>query len=316
MSANSNLSRAKVSKEDEFYTQISDVERELKNYRHHLEGKHIFLNCDDPESSNFWKYFELNFDFLNIKKVTSTHYNELFETYRIDLYRGEDGNVFKEHSPLKGNGDFRSDESIEILKECDIVVTNPPFSLFREYITQLIDYDKKFLVIGNQNAITYSELFPLFKDNKLWLGTKSGDMSFMVPHYYEPRKTRFWIDESGQKWRSMGNICWYTNLEHSKRSEELIQFKTYSSDAYPEYDHYNAINVDKVRDIPFDYNGAMGVPITFLDKYNPSQFEILDANEYRKNDSVPLKKHGLIKDKDGSINGKPKYVRILIKRRV
>ncbi len=216
---------------------------------------------------------------------------------------------------LKGDGDFRSKESIELLKQADIVVTNPPFSLFREYISQLIEFDKKFLIIGNQNAITYKEIFQYIKEDKLWLGYKSGDMAFKVPEHYEARETRYWEDDNGQKWRSMGNICWFTNLDIQKRHEELILFKNYNENEYPKFDLYNAINVGKVADIPVDYKGAMGVPITFLDKYNPNQFEILNSNEYRINDSVPYKEHGLIKDKEGAINGKPTYVRILIRNK-
>lgn len=177
--------------------------------------------------------------------------------------------------PLKGDGDFRSKECIELLKEADIVVTNPPFSLFREYMAQLMDYEKKFLIIGNQNNATYKEIFPLIKSNKIWLGYKSGDMAFKVPTDYEERATRFWIDENGQRWRSMGNICWYTNLDIKKRHENLILYKTYSAEEYPSYINYDAIEVSKIELIPLDYDGVMGVPITFLDKYNPDQFEII-----------------------------------------
>lgn len=172
-------------------------------------------------------------------------------------------------------GDFRSDECVSLLNESDIVCTNPPFSLFREYVAQLVQSKKKFLIIGNQNAITYKEIFPLIAKNILWLGYKSGDMAFKVPQSYAPRETRFWIDETGQKWRSMGNICWYTNLDHEKRHEDLPLYKHYTPEEYPKYDNYDAINVDKVSDIPCDYDGVMGVPITFLDKYNPKQFEIV-----------------------------------------
>ena len=176
---------------------------------------------------------------------------------------------------LDGDGDFRSQECIELLKQADIVITNPPFSLFREYVAQLIEYDKKFIIIGNQNAITYKEIFPLLKDNKMWLGYKAGDMAFAVPDTYEARETRFWIDEKGQKWRSMGNVCWYTNLDIKKRHEDLILYKPYIPGEYPKYDNYDAIEVSKIADIPCDYYGVMGVPVTFLDKYNPEQFEIV-----------------------------------------
>ncbi|MCB0541069.1 MAG: modification methylase, partial [Bacteroidetes bacterium] len=216
---------------------------------------------------------------------------------------------------LKGNGDFRSAESIELLKQADIVVTNPPFSLFREYVAQLIEYDKKFLIIGSQNAVTYKEIFSLIRENKVWIGYKSGDMAFQVPEHYEARETRYWEDEDGQKWRSLGNICWFTNLDISKRDEDLILYKTYNEEEYPKFDNYDAINVGKVAEIPMDYKGAMGVPITFLDKYNPNQFEILSSNDLRLNDNVPFKEHGLIKDKDGTINGVPTYVRIVIRNK-
>ena len=216
---------------------------------------------------------------------------------------------------LKGDGDFRSKECIELLKQADIVVTNPPFSLFREYITQLIEYNKKFVIIGSQNAVTYKEIFLLIKENKIWLGNNSGDMEFKVPKYYEERAIRYRQDETGQKWRSLGNICWFTNLDISKRHEDLILYETYNQEKYPKYDNYDAINVNKVAEIPIDYQGAMGVPITFLDKYNPSQFQIISSNDIRLNENIPYKEHGLIKDKDGTINGKPTYVRIVIKNK-
>jgi hypothetical protein len=200
---------------------------------------------------------------------------------------------------LKGNGDFRSEESIQFLKESDIVVSNPPFSLFREYIAQLMEYDKKFLIIGNMNAITHKEIFPLIKDNKLWMGVSPRSMTFILP------------DKSTKK----VNACWFTNLEHYKRNEEIILYKKYNEEEYPKYDNYDVINIDRVKDIPVDYFKSMGVPITFLCKYNPEQFEILSSNDFRINESVPFKSHGLIKDKEGSINGVNKYARILIKRK-
>ena len=201
--------------------------------------------------------------------------------------------------PLKGDGDFRSKECIELLKEADIVVTNPPFSLFREYVAQLMEYEKKFLIIGNQNNVTYKEIFPLLMQNKIWLGYKSGDMAFKVPADSEPRVTRYWEDEQGQKWRSLGNICWFTNLDHKKRHEDLILYKTYSPEEYPKYDNFDAINVNKTEDIPMDYNGAMGVPITFLDKYNPEQFEILGLTQLGCHDLCPdTKKYNDYKEID------------------
>ena len=214
---------------------------------------------------------------------------------------------------LDGDGDFRSPECVEILKQADIVITNPPFSLFREYIGQLMEYDKKFLVIGSQNAITYKEIFPLLKENRMWLGYRCGDMAFTVPEYYEERETRFWIDDNGQKWRSLGNICWFTNLDHKKRHEELELYKRYTPEEYHKYDNYNAINVDKTADIPEDYYEEMGVPITFLDKYNPDQFEIIDGiGRYSILDNENTKKAGKYLS---MIDGKAKFFRIVIKRR-
>ena len=217
---------------------------------------------------------------------------------------------------LKGDGDFRNPESIELLKKVDIVVTNPPFSLFREYVAQLVEHDKQFLIIGDQNAITYKEIFTLIRDNKVWLGYDNGGAKwFQVPDdYHIKTKARMKI-EKGIKYISKGSITWYTNLNTTKRHEDLILYKNYSSERYPKYDNYEAVNVDKVAEIPTDYAGMMGVPITFIGKYNPSQFEILNCNDIRLNEKIPFKQHGLIKDKDGAINGKPTYVRIVIKNR-
>lgn len=348
--ANKNLNQAKEAKKDEFYTQLIDIENELRHYREHFRDKVVLCNCDDPYESNFFKYFALNFNALGLKKLIATCYNgspvmgdELMLdfgdftdepkkiAYKVEITEVSDVNgdgvvnladvqyLLQNDKNvltlLKGSGDFRSQECIELLKQADIVCTNPPFSLFREYVAQLMKYDKKFLIIGSQNAITYKELFPLIINNHIWLGYKSGDMAFRVPDSYEPRETRYWQDETGQKWRSMGNICWFTNLDHKKRHEDLVLWKKYTPEDFPKYDNYDAINVNRVDDIPCDYDGVMGVPITFLDKYNPEQFEILDANDYRANMSVPIKLHGLIKDKDGSIQGKPTYARILIRRK-
>lgn len=327
---NKSLSQAKKQKEDEFYTQLSDIEKELKHYKKHFKDKTVYCNCDDPRVSNFFHFFSYNFEKLGLKKLIATCYknqnrdlfsqNDSEQAIMLEYTGDKNGN--NEPDPeeigiinLKGNGDFRSKECIELLKEADIVVTNPPFSLFREYVAQLIEYNKQFLIIGSQNAVTYKETFNYIKENKLWLGYKSGDMAFKVPDYYEPRETRYWEDDEGQKWRSLGNICWFTNLDISKRHEDLILYKTYNEEEYPTYDNYNAINVSKVAEIPMDYQGSMGVPITFLDKYNPDQFEIISSNDIRKNDNVPYKEHGLIKDKDGTINGKPVYVRIVIKNK-
>lgn len=288
--ANKNLNKAKEAKKDEFYTQLEDINNELRHYREHFRGKTVLCNCDDPRVSNFFTYFAYNFEFLGLKKLITTCYKnqdiDLFSQNKSEqaVYLVYEGDKNGDHIPnaeeigvkaLKGDGDFRSKECIELLKEADIVVTNPPFSLFREYVAQLMEYDKKFLIIGNQNAIKYKEIFPLLKANKVWLGYQFGDMKFKVPDFYEPRETRFWIDETGQKWRSLGNICWFTNLDIKKRHEDLILYKYYTPEEYPTYANYNAIDVSKTADIPCDYDGLMGVPITFMDKYNPEQFEII-----------------------------------------
>lgn len=286
-----------MAKEDEFYTQMRDIEKEMIHYAQedHFRGKVIYCNADNPEKSNFWKYFRDNFKAFGLKKLISTHY-KIDEPVYILEYDG----VRSVRTGLLGNGDFRSDECIAYLKQADVVVTNPPFSLFREYMAQLIEYDKEFIVIGNLNAVTYKEIFPLLKSGEVWTGNSYGDMSFRVPSYYEPRKTRFWVDKSGQKWRSMGNIYWFTNLDTPKRHEDIVLSKEYDPDVYLAYDNYDAINVGKVADIPKGYDGAMGVPITFIGKHNPKQFEII---KFRKgNDGKDLK-----------INGKSPYFRILIR---
>lgn len=329
-SQNTNLHSAKTGKKDEFYTQLSDIEKELKHYKDHFKDKTVLCNCDDPRVSNFFHYFSYNFEQLQLKKLIATCYKnqdaDLFSKNDSEkaIYLEYTGDKNGDNIPnadeigikhLKGDGDFRSQECIELLKQADIVVTNPPFSLFREYVAQLIEYKKEFIIVGSQNAITYKEIFTYIKENKIWLGYNSGDMSFKVPNHYEEKETRFWQDELGQKWRSLGNICWFTNIDISKRHEDLILYKKYTPEEYPKYDNYDAINVKKVAEIPIDFEGAMGVPITFLDKYNPSQFEILSCNDFRLNNKVPFKQHGLIKDKDGTINGKATYVRILIRNK-
>lgn len=307
---NTSLGAAKTAKLDEFYTPLETVEDELRHYRKHFKDEVVLCNCDDPFESNFFKFFALNFNYLGLKKLIATCYvdspiagNQMtlfdletdeeitkkphkivitevddvngdgaFDLADIEWLLKNEKNVLTE---LEGNGDFRSDECKALMEEADIVVTNPPFSLFREYVAQLMDMDKKFLIIGNQNAITYKEIFPLLKDNKIWLGYKNGDMKFRVPDYYEPRETRYWVDETGQKWRSLGNACWFTNLDHTKRHEQLDLFKTFDQKKYPKYGNYDAIEVGKVADIPCDYAGVMGVPVTFLDKFSPDQFEIV-----------------------------------------
>ena len=310
---NSNLHSSRNDKADEFYTQISFIENELKHYKDYFKDKVIFCNCDDPEWSNFWKYFQINFFYLGIKKLISTHYEIDKPSYKMEIIAAD---IPKSgqftipdyvKTPLKQNGDFRSPECIEILKEADIIITNPPFSLFREYIAQLIEYKKDFIIVGNQNAITYREVLPLIMQDKVWLGYNSGHFWFRVPDYYEEKKTDFKIDENGVKWRRMGNICWFTNIDIEKRHEEMKLFKSYTPEEYPHYDNYDAIEVSKTADIPCDYYGVIGVPITFMTKHNPEQFEIVgvlnsgSANEYDFAKAI--------------LNGKQLYARVLIRRK-
>ena len=331
MAGNKSLHAANKAKQDEFYTQLSDIENELKHYKEHFKGKTVLCNCDDPRVSNFFHYFSYNFEQLGLKKLITTCYknqnrdlfsqNDSERAIWLEYLGDKNGNRIPDPNEiginyLNGDGDFRSPECVELLKQADIVVTNPPFSLFREYVAQLIKYEKKFVILGNQNAISYKEIFTLIKENRMWLGSTLSFAKFKVPDYYEERSTRFWIDDTGQKWRSFGNICWFTNLDIAKRHESIILYKRFSPEEYPQYDNYDAINVDKISDIPMDYYGVMGVPITFLDKYNPEQFVIVSCNDYRKTEKVPYKEHGLIKDKDGAINGQPKYVRVLIRRKI
>ncbi len=322
MAGNKNLHEANKAKKDEFYTQLVDIENELKHYKEHFKGKTVLCNCDDPRVSNFFHYFSYNFEKLGLKRLITTCYKsqnrDLFSTNDsekaiwLEYFGDRNGNLVPDPEEIginyfNGDGDFRSQECIELLKQADIVVTNPPFSLFREYVAQLMKYEKKFVIIGNQNAITYKEIFSLIKADKLWLGSTLSFAKFRVPDYYEPKATRFWIDETGQKWRSMGNICWFTNLDIAKRHEEIILYKTYNQEDYPKYDNYDAINVNKVADIPMDYDGIIGVPITFLDKYNPNQFEIIGLDRYVEDN--PQYGHRF------TINGKETYARILIRRR-
>lgn len=276
--ANANLHKAKTAKNDEFYTQLSDVSKELMHYKEHFKDKVVFCNCDDPSWSAFWKYFHLNFSHLGLKKLISTHYDREKPTYKMEYEGGNDNDVeVGTITPLEGNGDFRNAECIELLKQADIVVTNPPFSLFREYVAQLMEYEKEFLIIGNKNSITYKEFFPLLKDNKVWIGYES-PAEFDTPE--------------GITKKINGLSRWFTNLDIKKRHEKLILWKNYTPEEFPTYDNYDAINVDKVSDIPCDYDGVMGVPITFLDKYNPEQFEIIGMTQRGCHDeTLELKKY-------------------------
>ncbi len=350
MSANSPLHLARRQKRDEFYTQLSDIENELSHYKEHFQGKVVYCNCDDPFESNFFKYFAAKFHELGIKKLVATGYADspiqgeqlpLHEIeglkkngvrpYRTDIIqvRDFDGDgavglsdveYLLRHDSyaadfLAGNGDFRSEESVELLKQADIVVTNPPFSMFRQYVAQLMEHRKKFIIIGPWNAVTYKEIFPLLKENRFWLGYgfAAGNAYFSVPSGTAEYAAGVYDEKTGLvKFR---NVTWFTNLDHSKRHEELILYRKYTPEEYPRYDNYDAINVDRIQDIPKDYFGAMGVPITFLAKHNPDQFEIVSANDIRLSTDVPFKEHGLIKDKDSAIAGKPKYVRMVIRKR-
>ena len=342
---NSNLHDSSRTKQDEFYTNLQLIENELKHYRHHFKGKRVLCNCDDPWESNFFKYFAMSFNSLGLKSLTATCYAaspfaqmelDLFgEALNTDAQPREEGRRKRQPykivinevtdvngdgridladvewliknrknvlTKLKGDGDFRSPECVALLDEADIVATNPPFSLFREYMALLIEHGKSFLIIGNMNAVTYREIFPLIRDNKVWFGNQAGHFWFKVPDSYEEKATDFKIDENGQKWRRMGNICWFTNLDIERRHEEMTLFRHYTPEEYPTYDNYDAIEVGKTADIPCDWEGMIGVPITFMSQYNPDQFEII---RFRKGDD----------DRDLTINGKPTYFRIIIRRK-
>ena len=310
MNKNSNLHQAKKNKNDEFYTQLTDIEKELVHYVDFFEGKTVYCNCDDYRLSNFVKYFKDNFHTLKLARLIASNKDNGTGAYQYD-YNGTEEKI----TALQGDGDFRSDECIEFLKEADVVVTNPPFSLFREYVKQLMEYEKKFLIIGNINAITFKEIFPLIKDNKLWLGITK------VYEFIQP-------DASIKKF---GNIYWYTNIEHKKHHEPITLCKQYSDKLYPKYDNYDAINVDKVSDIPIDYDGVMGVPITFIEKYCPEQFEIVSFRKGEDGKDLVLTREresstvlsypcstsipGMMKNAEGKINGKITYARITIQKK-
>lgn len=328
-SDNTNFHRAKEAKNDEFYTQLSDIEEELRHYKKYFKGKTVLCNCDDPRVSNFFHYFSYGFEHLELKRLITTCY----KSQEMDLFSQNDAEkaIWLEYTGdkngnrvpdveeiginyLKGDGDFRSEECIKLLKQADIVVTNPPFSLFREYVAQLIEYKKKFIIIGNKNAITYKEIFPLVKDNKIWVGftPMSKDLLFDLPKDYADYLLQ--NKKLGSSYRVVNGVVkgrsqsiWFTNLEHSKRNEELPLFKHYNPEEYPKYDEYDAIDVNKTADIPCDYDGVMGVPITFLDKYNPNQFEIIGLDRYV--DDNPHYGHRF------TMNGVEKYARILIRRK-
>lgn len=293
---NRDFQKARRAKKDEFYTSLSDIELELKHYTSHFEGKVVYCNCDDPRASNFFRYFSANFEKLGLKKLVTTCYR----SQDADLFGRNDSDraVYLEYTgdrnsnsvpsaeeigikPLTGDGDFRSAESVELLKQADIVVTNPPFSLFREYVAQLVEYEKKFVIIGNMNAVTYTEIFPLFQNNQMWYGPsiRSGDREFRVPGDYPITAAGSRVDEFGNKYVRVKGVRWFTNLDYPGRHEDLDLQRTYCPDAYPKYANFDAIEVSKTMDVPFDYDGPMGVPITFLDKYNPDQFDVLGSSK-------------------------------------
>ena len=320
MSKNSELNNAGSAKKDEFYTDYDDIKKELVNYAKYFKGKVIYCNCDDhygiekgTPKSNFLKYLADNFQAFGIKKVIATHYEagKKSTMYILNKDNTGDGIICSEdieEIPMKGDGDFRSQECIELLKQADIVITNPPFSLFREYVAQLMEHKKKFIIIGNVNAVTYKDFFSLIKDNKVWLGMSihSGDREFRVPDDYPLNAAGFRIDADGNKYIRVKGVRWFTNLDHSQRHERIETGKKYAGyeSMYPKYDNYDIINVDKTADIPMDYDGIMGVPITFIDRYNPDQFEILGiANSARW---IGYKCYTLM-------NGKKLYNRILIR---
>lgn len=331
MPKNNILHTAKSTKRDEFYTCLEDIENELKYYKDYFKDKVVYCNCDgflNENRSNFFVYFSLNYEFLGLKGLICTVKNPNGKGRKYEYYGDLNGNNYPDEeeiftSDLEGDGDFRSEECIELLKKCDIVCTNPPFSLFRQYITQLFEYKKDFLIIGNVNAISYKEVFPLIKDNKMWLGISitSGDRKFYVPNDYPLNASGCGIDENGRKYIRVKGVRWFTNLDHKKRHEDLLLYKKYTTEEYPQYDNYNAIEVGKTKDIPLDYNGIMGVPITFLDKYNPSQFEIVGfwnagvAGENIGATCCEAISNGKTINWNGPTVGKQtKYFRILIKR--
>ena len=330
-----NLHIAKAKKEDEFYTQLSTIENELRHYKEHFYGKVVFCNCDDPRVSNFFKYFSINFEHLGLKRLICTCYKnqdiDLFTANKAEravytIYDGDkNGNRIVDREEievheLNGDGDFRSKESIELLKQADIVCTNPPFSLFREYVAQLMKYEKKFLIIGRQNAITYKEFFPLLQSNQIWLGY---GFKGAAAHFFSPYEDVATASNHKKDKIRVSGVNWFTNLEIPKRQEELDLVCRYSPEEYPNYDNYNAINVGKTQDIPYDYPGIMGVPITFLDKYNPNQFEIVWQASGNTRASAPssvlkevgYKSHPEDRGGCGVVNGKRQYSRILIRNK-
>ena len=290
MAKNGSLTKAKIEKNDEFYTQLTDVSKELMHYKQHFKNKIVLCNCDDPTWSAFWKYFHLNFETLGLKKLISTHYDKTEPTYKMEYTGGDDNDIeVGVKTPLEGNGDFRNQECLDLLDETDIVVTNPPFSLFREYVAVLMEHGKKFLIIGSLNAVKYSECFPFIMNNRMWLGNNN------VHDFMQPDGTV----------KKFGNINWYTNLDFAKRHEKIILWKEYNDKEYPKYETYDAIEVSKVTNIPVNYSGIMGVPVSFMSKYNPEQFEIVGEFNHGSDNIFDLAKP--------IINGKELFPRIAIR---
>lgn len=293
---NRDFQEARQAKKDEFYTSLSDIELELQHYTRHFKGKVVYCNCDDPRASNFFHYFATNFEKLGLKKLITTCYrsqdanqfgrDDSDQAVLLEYTGDKNGNRVPDIEeigivPMAGDGDFRSAESVELLKQADIVVTNPPFSLFREYVAQLVEHQKQFLIIGNMNALTYKEIFPLFQNDQMWYGPsiRSGDREFRVPDDYPITAAGSRVDEDGNKYVRVKGVRWFTNLDYPGRHEDLELEMTYGPDAYPKYANFDAIEVSKTMNIPVDYDGPMGVPITFLDKYNPGQFDILGSSK-------------------------------------
>lgn len=332
--SNSNLGSARAAKKDDFYTQLSDIEKELRHYRKHFKDKVVYCNADDPRISNFFHYFSHNFERLGLKKLITTCYrsqqrdlfsqNDSEEAIYLEYEGDRSGNRVPDPDeigvhPLRGDGDFRSDECVELLKQADIVVTNPPFSLFREYVTQLFEYDKKFLIIGHQNAITYGEIFPLIRDDKMWLGAGfNRNMAHFISSYEDTASD---LDHKEGMIRVSG-VQWFTNLDLAKRHEEMVLYKKYTPEEYPTYDNLDAIEVGKSVEIPMDYDGLMGVPITFLNKYNPEQFEIVGSfnagahGEELGASKTEIETKGKVMLWNGPVvNRQPLYKRIVIRRK-
>lgn len=335
MAKNRTLNKAKETKNDEFYTQLSDIENELKHYKEHFKGKTILCNCDDPRVSNFFHYFAYNFEHLGLKRLITTCYKnqerDLFSQNNseraiwLEYFGDKNGNRVPDPDEIgihyfDGDGDFRSKECIDLLEQADIVVTNPPFSLFREYVAQLMEFNKKFVIVGNQNALHYKEIFPLIKNNLIWVGYCLPKL-FRVPENYQctnekEKKSIKTID--GIRYKQFGNILWFTNLDIEQRHDDLILYKKYSPKEYPKYENFDAIDVEEVNDIPFDYHGIMGVPDMFLKNYNPEQFELVGIGSGSMGASIGVKKNYRGRtDIALFVNGKHScpYSRILIRRR-